>query len=252
MSALADLWRIRRRFLQAWGIALLAGAAAFATSSVAIRTVPRPQPLAELAYYPSGTFLKPATFGQAEAAADLAWLRAVQYYGEHRKSDNRFTQMEHVFDVLTTLSPHDLPPYVFGSFALAQEGRDFPAAERLMQRGLERNPTSGELAFESGFLYYVKPGGRDLEKAAHYFEQASYQADAPPAAARFAAFSRQAAGELAVAYALWSGVLHDSGNPWLRKMAEEEMAKIQVAVATQRPGAAVRKLSTPVVQIREQ
>ena len=250
MTALADLWRIRRRFLQAWGVALLAGVAAFAVSSVAIRAVPRPQPLEELSYYPSGAFLRPATFGQAETAADLAWLRAVQYYGEHRKTDNRFTRMEHVFDILTTLSPHDLPAYVFGSFALAQEGRDFPAAERLMQRGLERNPTSGLLAFEAGFLYYVKPGGRDLRKAAEYFEQSARQADAPPAAARFAAFSRQAAGELAVAYALWSGVLHDSGNPWLRRMAEEEMAKIREAVATQRPDAAVQRLSTPVVQIR--
>ena len=53
-----------------------------------------------------------------------------------------------------------MPAYVFGAFALAQEGREFPAAERLMFKGLEANPESGELAFELGFLYYVRPGGR--------------------------------------------------------------------------------------------
>ena len=250
-APLADLWRIRRRFFMAWGVALLAGAATFAVSSLAIRRLPAPRPLEELSYYPSGEFLRPAMLGHAETAADLAWLRAVQYYGEHRHTDNRFDRMEHVFDILTTLSPGYLSAYVFGAFALAQEGRDFPAAERLMQSGLARNPRSGWLAFEAGFLYYVKPGGRDLRRAAEYFEQAARQPDAPPQAARFAAFSRQAAGELEVAYALWAGVLHESQNPWLRRMAEEEMRKIETAVAEGRREQAIHRLGTPVVRVGE-
>lgn len=250
MIALDDLWRVRRRFCLAWTIALAAGAATFAVSSVAVQRLPRARPLEELSYFPSGAHLKPATLGHAETAADLAWLRAVQYYGEHRRSDNRFQRMEHVFDILTDLSPHYLPAYVFGSFALAQEGRDFPAAERLMRRGLERNPRSGELAFEAGFLYYVKPGGRDLRRAAECFELASRLPGGPPQAARFAAFSRQASGELEVAYALWSGVLHASPNPWLRRMAEEEMAKIRAAVEAGRRDLAVHRLTTPVVRVQ--
>jgi len=249
VTALADVWRLRRRFFFAWGVAVLAALATFAVSQVAIGVLPRPRPLEELSYYPSGALLRPATLGHPETAADLAWLRAVQYYGEHRRSDNRFVRMEHVFDVLTSLSPHYVSAYVFGAFALAQEGRDFPAAEQLMRLGLERNPRSGLLAFEAGFLYYVKPGGRDLRRAAEYFEQASRQADAPPQAARFAAFTRQAAGELEVAYALWSGVLHESPNPWLRRMAEEEMEKIRIAVETHRRERATHRLATPIVKI---
>src|SRR5205085_8956976 len=132
------------------------------------------RPLEELAYYPSGVHLRPATLGHPDTAADLAWLRAVQYYGEHRVTDNRFDRMQHIFDILTALAPGFLPAYVFAGFALAQEGRDFPAAERLMLKGIHANPRSGMLAFELGFLYYVRPGGRQLDKAAEYFELASY------------------------------------------------------------------------------
>ena len=233
----------------AWGLALLAGAATLGVAGLAAGRVPRPHPLEELSYYPSGAYLRPATLGHSETAADLAWLRAVQYYGEHRSTDNRFESMEHVFDVLTSLAPGYQAAYVFGSFALAQEGRDFAAAERLMLRGLEHNPTSGVLAFEAGFLYYVKPGGRDLASAAQYFEQAARQPDAPPQAARFAAFSRQVSGQLEVAYALWSDVFEHSPNPYLRQIAEEEMRTIRAAVEQGKRESAVRKLPTPVVRV---
>lgn len=249
MTALADVWRIRRRFLVCWGMALAAGVATLAVADLAARRVPAPQPLEELAYYPSGASLRPAAIGHAETAADLAWLRAVQYYGEHRRTDNRFIDMEHVFDVLTTLSPRYEAAYVFGAFALAQEGRNFPAAERLMQRGLDRNPRSASLAFEAGFLYYVRPGGRDLRRAAEYFEQAARLPGAPPQAERFAAFSRQAAGEVEVAYALWSELYAHSPNPLMRQIAEEKIREIEEARARGRVQAATPRLAVPRVRI---
>jgi hypothetical protein len=233
----------------AWMVAVLAGALAFVVAAEAHRSLPRPQPLEELAYYPSGQYLRPATLGHAETAADLAWLRAVQYYGEHRRTDLRFTQMEHVFDVLSSLAPRFVPASVFGAFALAQEGLQFPSAERLMLKGIENNPTSGELAFEFGFLYYVRPGGRDLRKAAEYFEQATRRGG-PPQSARFAAFARQHSGDLQVAQELWLDVYEHSRNALMREMAERELEKIRTAIETGHSEVAVRRLSTPRVEIR--
>ena len=241
---------VSSRVWAAWGFALLAGALAMQVGNAAYRTLPKPQPLAELSYYPSGVALHPATLGYPEAAADLTWLRAVQYYGGHRQSDNQFVQMEHVFHILTSLAPQFIPAYVFGSFALAQEGRDFPAAEKLMLQGLENNPTSGELAFELGFLYYVKPGGRDLHQAALYFEQAARQPDGPPQSGRFAAFARQESGDLQVAYQLWSDVFLHSPNAYMREMAQEKMQEIHAALEAGRKELAMRRLSTPRVIIR--
>ncbi|MBI5710327.1 MAG: hypothetical protein HZC42_08500 [Candidatus Eisenbacteria bacterium] len=247
MSATRALDARSRRFLGAWTAALVLGAAAFALAGAAWEKLPHPRPLEELSYYPSGRFLRPASLGHAETAADLAWLRAVQYYGEHRTTDNRFERMDHVFDILTSLSPGFAPAYVFGSFALAQEGGDFRKAEALMLKGLEANPASGALAFQLGFLYYVRPGGRELARAAEYFERAAREPDAPPQALRFAAFARQNSGDLAVAYLLWEGVRESSRNPYLREIAEAEMRRIRLALAQGRRDLAVRRLTTPVV-----
>jgi Flp pilus assembly protein TadD len=233
----------------AWVLALAFGGAACGLAGVAHHVLPGARPLEELAYYPSGQHLRAAVFGHEEAAADLAWLRAVQYYGEHRTTDNRFDHMPHVFDILTSLSPRFLSPHVFGAFAMAQEGRDFAGAERLMQKGIEANPQSGRLAFELGFLYYVRPGGRDLRRAAEYFEQASRQADAPPASARFAAFSRQHAGDLRVAYELWSEVERTSPNRYMREIAARNLAEIRAAIEQGRRDLAVKKLTVPRVVI---
>ncbi|MEY4070263.1 MAG: hypothetical protein RL721_877 [Candidatus Eisenbacteria bacterium] len=253
MSTLVwELAPVRRRMLLAWAGAIVLGAAAFQLAAYAARTLPARPPFEELAYYPSGQALRPATLGHAETAADLAWLRAVQYYGEHRRSDLRFLQLEHVFDVLTSLAPGFESPYVFGAFALAQEGRDFEAAERLLRKGIERNPASGRLAFELGFLHYVRPGGRDLHAAAEWFERSTHLPGHPPTAARFAAFARQHSGNLLVALALWNQVRETTDNRFLRDIAEREVLRIQEAIATGRREHAVRRLTTPQVLLLPQ
>src|SRR4029079_17912289 len=83
VSALALRPHVRRMTV-AWAIALALGAGAVALGQTAWIRLPHPRPLEELSYYPSGRHLKAATLGHAESAADLAWLRAVQYYGAHR------------------------------------------------------------------------------------------------------------------------------------------------------------------------
>jgi hypothetical protein len=237
------------RFARSWVLALLTGVGAAMLAHYGARIVPGPQALEELAYYPSGRHLEIATLGHGETAADLAWMRAVQYYGEHRLTGNHFERMEHVFDILTTLSPGFIPAYIFGGFALAQEGQNFPAAERLMLKGIEANPKNGWLAFEMGFLYYVRPGGRNLLRAAEYFELASFQPDAPSQASRFAAYARQNAGDLAVSYALWEEVLSSTRNFYLREVAQREMERIGKAIAEGRKQLAMKRLGTPLVKL---
>jgi hypothetical protein len=242
---------IRRRMALAWAVALVLGGVACGLAHRASEWLPRRAPFGELDFYPSGRYLQPAVLGHGETVADLAWLRAVQYYGEHRHSDNRFASLDHVFDILTTLSPGFESAYIFGAFALAQEGRRFDLAEKLMLAGLEKNPRSGRLAFEAGFLYFVKPGNRDLRKAAEYFELATHLPGSPPATARFAAFARQNSGDLVLAWELWREVLNSSPNRYMRETAVREMERIQTAMVSGRREAALSRLSTPVVILRQ-
>ena len=44
----------------------------------------------ELMYFPSGKFLKEASLGHEMIVADMAWVRAIQYYGRHRQTDQDY------------------------------------------------------------------------------------------------------------------------------------------------------------------
>jgi hypothetical protein len=116
-----------------------------------------------------------------------------------------------------------------------------------MLKGIEANPRSGTLSFELGFLYFVRPGGRDLPKASQYFEIASHLPDSPPQARRFAAYARQNSGDLAVSYELWLEVYRSTQNHYLRESAARELRRITQAMQTGREDLARHKLGVPQV-----
>jgi hypothetical protein len=177
--------------------------------------VPRERALEELAYYPSGTWLKAMSLGESALLADLTWLRAVQYYGECRQTDNTFRLLYHAFDVVTNFDPHHLPSYVFAGHALAQEGGQFENGIAILHKGRDADPAEWLYPFEIGFLHYVQK--RDYLTASLWFQEAARKPDCPGLAQRFAAFASQRAGSRESAIALWQLVAENTDNPLLRE-----------------------------------
>ena len=175
------------------------------------------EPLEELAYYPSGAWLSQAAVGERIAWSDLLWLRAVQYYGMHRETDNTFGKMAHVFDIITTLDPQFQNAYVFGGTSLCQEGRQFDAGVLLLEKGARNNPTVWVYPFELGFVHYL--GKRNLTRATFEFAQAARLPNSPDYCERFAAWSGQRAGYEEVATQLWREVAETTDNAILRDKA---------------------------------
>jgi hypothetical protein len=201
--------------------ALLLAGAGF-VDAVAKRARPSER-VDELLYYPSGRMVREASLGYETAAADVAWLRSIQYYGEHRMTDNRFDRIQHVMEIVAALDPAFLQPYVFGGFVLAQEMHDPEAGLALLMRGLYANPESWDLAFEIGFLHYVCR--HDYAAASTYFTMASRMPGHPEYVERFAAFATQRAGNDALAILLWKRVLA-TGNRYMQDVARREIARL--------------------------
>ncbi len=216
--------RSRHTILVALLVAVVCGVAAVVQLEMARRKLPRAEPLGELAYYPSGAWLRQAALGDATTWADLLWLRAVQYYGHHRQTDNSFVQMAHVFDIITTLDPSFQSAYVFGGTSLCQEGMQFEAGVRLLEKGTRENPRAWIYPFELGFVHYI--GKRNLTRATFDFAQAARQPEAPDYCQRFAAWSGQRAGYDAVAFELWKQVAETTGNAVLREKAVGNLRKL--------------------------
>ena len=225
-----------QRSLRVIGTGLLvfgfAGMLAVAQARWATAHLPRHEPLAELSYYPSGTWLAEAAMGDATSWSDLLWLRAVQYYGLHRETDNTFVQMAHVFDVVTSLDPRFQNAYVFGGTSLCQEGKQFDAGVRLLEKGARNNPTAWVYPFELGFVHYL--GKRNLTRATFEFAQAARQPNSPDYCQRFAAWSGQRAGYEAVSVELWRQVAETTDNAILRDKACQHLRELLKGTSEER------------------
>ena len=174
----------------------------------------------ELLYYPSGLMVRQAALGYETAAADVAWLRGIQYYGEHRLTDQKFDLIGHVMDIVADLDPAFIQPYIFGGFVLAQEMKQPERGLLLLERGRIANPENWNLVFEAGFLHYVCR--HDYATATRYFTWASRLPGHPEYAERFAAFASQKAGNRGMAILLWKRVLV-TGNKYMQEVARREL-----------------------------
>jgi len=139
-------------------VALLVGALAGASFLAAIepRLGLRDRFTEELMYYPKGPLVQKAALGHTALAADFAWIRAVQYYGEHKRSDRKFDMMGHLVQIITDLDPQFVNAYIFGGLVMAQDARNVDAALALMEKGLKNNPDDWQMNFETGFMYYTQ------------------------------------------------------------------------------------------------
>lgn len=186
-------------------------------------------PAEELLYYPSGLLVRQASLGYESAAADAAWLRGIQYYGEHRLTDQKYEMIGHVMSIVTDLDPRFLQPYIFGALVLAQELKRTDEGLALLEKGMRANPESWLLAFETGFIHYVCR--HDYEAAARYFVRASRLPNHPEYVDRFAAFASQKSGNAGMAILLWKRVLA-TGNKYMRDVALRELNRLEAGEVT--------------------
>ncbi len=185
----------------------------------------RARPKRAVAALPGIPFLEFAALGYREAAADLAWMQAVQYYGQHRQGGNDLSEFGHFLSAVNTLDPRYEHAYVLGSVVLATDGGDLDAALEVLRRGARANPESGTCTFEMGFLSYVI--GNDAESAMRYFALAEQDAEQQERAQRFRAFLSRRLGRLETAYLLWQDLYESTESPSLRIVAQESMRRIE-------------------------
>jgi len=124
----------------------------------------------------SGAMLKIVSLEYAPLVADLYWTRVVQYYGsKQEQSESRVELLWPLLDVTTTLDPHLIAAYRFGSTFLSEpapRGAGRPdLGVQLIERGIRENPEYWRLYEDLGFIYYFDL--QDYQKAANAFLEGS-------------------------------------------------------------------------------
>ena len=184
---------------------------------------------------PAIPFLEVASLGYRPAAADLAWLQAVQYYGEHRQGGNDLQEFEHFVAAVQALDPRFEHAAVFGSVVVATEKNDLPGALAILRRSARANPDSPLCLFEMGFLTYVQGG--DLKQALAYLRLSGQRPGGRERAQRFAAFLNRKMGRLETSWLLWSDLAQHARDPGMRVVAQDNLHKVEALLRAQHQAA---------------
>jgi hypothetical protein len=185
----------------------------------------------EALYIPSPKILQRMCLGYSGLVADIYWTRAVQYFGTHHHAGSRdYKLLGPLLDIATTLDPHLVVAYEFGSVFLAQkppEGAGDPdAAARLVERGVRENASEWRLYYNLGFIHYFER--RDYAAAADAFERGSRVPGALLWMKVMAAHMSQHAGDLQTARFLWSSLYQTTENEEIRVNAAKHLRALQV------------------------
>lgn len=217
---------MKRRVVQLGVLALLASASLGLARAGQAQV--RARPSKHVKALPAIPFLEVVSLGYRETVADIAWMQAVQYYGEHRLGGNDLSEFGYFLEAVITLDPRFEHAYILGAFVLATDGQDVDAAIDLLRRGARALPESHRIPFEMGFLTYVMAG--DADGAARWFGLAATKPEGRERALRFQAFLNRRLGKLETAWVLWNDLYQTTENESLRIVAKENLAKIEAAL----------------------
>jgi tetratricopeptide (TPR) repeat protein len=148
---------------------------------------------AELSYLPKGKYLKVAVLGYRHIAADLIWLKAVQYFGDMKQTAGGFRWAYHATDVVTDLDPEFVIAYQAGGTILGVWSGLMDESIALLKKGMRHNPNDWRFPFLIGYDYFYELC--DPANGAKYFQLASTLPDAPAYLARLAARLSVEAGD---------------------------------------------------------
>jgi len=178
--------------------------------------------------------------------ADVYWLFAIQYYGEHVKSDQRLDSLPATVDLVTRLSPQFREPYFFGAFS-SIDGGDPASGYQLLERGFRENPEDWRFPFYLGFFAYTFANNKEKDMiAAQWYAKAASLPGSPPYLQRLAAELAQKGNDTQKAIDLWTQV-YAQGDKYAREKAIAALDKLlpRDKVARQKAVAGLKDLMPP-------
>ncbi|HUR35246.1 MAG TPA: hypothetical protein VM032_15690 [Vicinamibacterales bacterium] len=207
---------------------------------------PAPPPGEDSLYLTSGTTVRRLTAGYTALAADLYWIRAIQYYGgvklrlQHAAATrpqpdapppSDYALLYPMLDLTTTLDPRFNIAYRFGAIFLAEPwpgGAGRPdLAIRLLEKGLAARPDKWEYMQDIGFVHYW--WRHDYKEAAAWFDRASKVQGAPWFLRSLAATTLAEGGDRQSSRTMWEAIGQSAEIDWLRNDAERRLMQLDAA-----------------------
>ena len=190
---------------------------------------------------PAG-YLKPALMGFHHLGSDLLWLRLVQVVGKRSNSAQEYEWLYHALDVITDLDSQYDYAYQVGGIVLTHLANRPDLSNKLLQKGLEPNPTVWQIPFYIGFNNYFYL--HDPSHAADYMARASRLPGRPPFLPLLATQLYAEAGNPDTALNFLMAIRSQAPEGWIKDQLETRIKEVIIERD-------VRMLEKAVVRYRE-
>ena len=178
----------------------------------------------ELAFLPKGSVLRIAVLGYRHVAADLIWLKAVQYFGERKQNVTGYRWAYHTTNVVTDLDPQFVLAYYAGGTILGVWAGMLDESVALLKKGIQHNPQDWRLPFLLGYDYFYELC--DPANGAQYIQLASALPGAPPYLAKLAARLSVEAGNPEAALEFLARFRQQVADERIREALEQRMKEV--------------------------
>jgi hypothetical protein len=226
-------------------LALLAGAVQ--VQAAREHRYPAPPEAEDALYISSGAAVRRLSGPFEALAADLYWVRAIQYFGGAKRrlaadpmspppppllaspEFNEYRLLYPMLDITTTLDPRFNIAYRFGAVFLAEAYPAGPGrpdlAIALLEKGLRARPDKWEYMQDIGFVHYWYL--HDYKAAAGVFAKASQVPGAPWWLKSLAANTLAQGGDRRSSRVMWEAIRQSAENDWLRRDADRRLTQLQ-------------------------
>ena len=211
----------RRRVWPAIGVIAVLLAAAIVVQVVRDRGWAPYEPESSVLWLRSGEAAKKLALSFDAVAADVYWIRAVIYYGGHRRAGARtYDELFPLLDLVTSLDPQFKVAYRFGALFLSEPPPGGPGrpdqAIALLERAVERDG-DWEYYEDIGVVHYW--WRQDYVSAAEWFKKAASRPGAPSWLLGLAATTLAAGGSRESSRQLWTELLNNADAGYIQEQA---------------------------------
>ncbi|HEX8709880.1 MAG TPA: hypothetical protein VF723_16685 [Pyrinomonadaceae bacterium] len=188
--------------------------------------------LEEERLYLSGTSARRMSLGFNGLIADWYWMRSLQYVGRKLIKQGDRVQLDDLgsldlkllyplLDAATTLDPQFIAAYEYGGIVLP--GINDEEAVRLLQKGIEHNPSEWRLYQHLGYIYWQR---EDYKAASATYAEGAKLAGAPVWMQAMSARMLAAGGSRETAREMYRRIGEQSEDREIKRMAELRLAQL--------------------------
>jgi tetratricopeptide (TPR) repeat protein len=219
-------------------LAIAAAALAAATAAAGHHLTASDVEPYDFGFVPRGAAVRWLSLGHPTLAANLYWLRAVQYMGDPRADARGWEKLFPVLDLVTDLDPGHGYAYQVGANVLGGAGR-VRESNRLLEKGIRNVPDRYILPFQRAVNAFLYQG--DYAEAGRWFEVAAHTPGAPPHLRENVVAMYVKGNQADAAIAFLGHLLASADDPESKKALEKQLARARFEREAQRIDEALRR-----------